>query len=226
VKNKLNWLEAFIVLTPFLLVIAFWNQLPPRVPVHWNLDGQIDRWGSKFSGILVLPLVSIATVALLHLLPWLDPKLRGKRNSSDRMSSVLPIFRVLFAGFFFVVFLLVLSVSLGASVSVGRIVVLSILLLLAGMGNYLGNLRPNYFIGLRTPWTLESAATWRATHRLGGRLIFFGSTVLLLAEFVVPERVFVFIFVAAALLLVVWSFVYSWRHFRTCAGADRTSSPT
>ena len=140
------------------------------------------------------------------------------------MNAVLPIFRVLFAGFFFVVFLLVLSVSLGASISVGRIAVSSILLLLAGIGNYLGNLRPNYFIGLRTPWTLESSETWRATHRLGGKLLFFGSSALLLAEFVVPERVFIFLFVGAALLLVVWSFVYSWRHFRLCAAADRTSS--
>lgn len=225
-KNKLNWLEGFLVLTPFLLVIAFWNRLPARVPVHWSLQGPIDRWGSKSSGMLVLPLVSFAIVAILHLLPWLDPKLSGKRKWSERMRTVLPIFRILFAAFFFVVFLLVLCVTLGASFSTGRIIVTGLLLLLAGVGNYLGNLRPNYFIGLRTPWTLESDATWRATHRLGGRLLFFGSITLLLAEFVFPERVFIFLFVAAALLLVVWSFVYSWRHFRTYAAADRTSSLT
>ena len=223
-KNKLNWLEAFLVLAPFLLVLAFWNQLPSRVPVHWNLQGQIDRWGSK-SGILILPLVSFGTVALLHLIPWLDPKLSRKRKWSERMSAVLPIFRLLFAAFFFVIFLLVLYATLGASVSVGRIIVTGLLLFLAGVGNYLGNLRPNYFIGLRTPWTLESDATWRATHRLGGRLLFFGSIILLLAEFIVPEQVFIFLFVAASLLLVVWSFVYSWRHFRMGAAAN-TSSPT
>ena len=222
-KHKLIWLEAFLVTAPFVVLIGFWNQIPQRVPLHWNLDGQIDRWGSKSSGMLLPPLISLATVALLHFVPWLDPKLRGKRSSVDRMTAVLPAFRILFAAFFLVVFLVVFGGSMGISISVGRILVSSILVLLAGIGNYFGNLRPNYFIGLRTPWTLESAATWRATHRLGGRLLFFGSTALLIAGFFVPERVFVFLFVAGALLLVVWSFLYSWHHFRTSAAVDRTS---
>jgi len=222
VKNKLNWLEAALVLAPFLLVLAFWNQLPARVPIHWNLAGEIDRWSSK-SSILLMPLTSCATVALLHLIPWLDPKLRRKRSSTERMNTVLPIFRLLFATFFFFTFLLVLCASLGAFLSVGRIITTSVLLFLAGIGNYLGKLRPNYFIGLRTPWTLESGETWRATHRLGGRLFFFGSIGLLLAEFLVPEPIFIFLSVTAALLLVVWSFVYSWRHFHMSARPDQSS---
>jgi uncharacterized membrane protein len=225
-KNKMTWLEALLVLAPFLLLAVFWNQIPERVPIHWNLNGQIDHWGSKSSGLLSLPLVSLVTVALLRFTPWLDPKLRGKRNWTDRMRAVLPIFRVLFAAFFFVVFLLVLCVSLGASLSVGRILVSSILLLLAGVGNFLGNLRPNYFIGLRTPWTLESDATWRATHRLGGRLLFFGAMALLLVEFILPQRLFFFLFFAATLLLVGWSFVYSWSHYRAGAAAGSASSST
>jgi uncharacterized membrane protein len=225
-KNKLTWLEALLVVTPFLLLAVFWNRIPARVPVHWNLDGQIDRWSPKSFGMFSLPLISLGTVAILHLVPWFDPKLRGKRNSADRMSAVLPIFRVLIAAFFLVVFLLTFCASLGISVSIGRILISSILLLLAGMGNYLGLLRRNYFVGLRTPWTLESDATWRATHRLGGRLLFFGSTAILVAGFFVPERVFFFLFITGTLLLVVWSFLYSWHHFRTCAAADRTSSST
>jgi uncharacterized membrane protein len=225
-KNKLNWLEAFLVLAPFLILIAFWNQIPQRVPLHWNVDGQIDRWASKSTGMFLLPLISLATVALLHLIPWLDPKLRGKLKWADRMDAVLPIFRILFAAFFLLVFLVVFGATIGISISVARILVSSVLVLLAGIGNYLGNLRPNYFIGLRTPWTLESAATWRATHRIGGRLLFFGSTFLLLAQFFVPERVFIFVFTAAALLLVVWSFLYSWNHFRTGSATDRTPSST
>jgi uncharacterized membrane protein len=225
-KNKLNWLEALLVIAPFLILIAFWNQIPQRVPLHWNVDGQIDRWGSKSSSMFMLPLISLATIALLHFVPWLDPKLRRQLNWADRMDTVLPIFRILFAAFFLVVFLVVFGATIGISISVGRILVSSILLLLAGIGNYLGNLKPNYFVGIRTPWTLESPATWRATHRLGGRILFFGSTALLVAEFFVPERVFVVLLTAGALLLVVWSFVYSWHHFRTCSAADRTSSST
>jgi uncharacterized membrane protein len=225
-KNKLTWLEAFLVIAPFLILIAFWNQIPQRVPLHWNVDGQIDRWGSKSSGMFLLPLISLATIALLHFVPWLDPKLRRQLNWADRMDAVLPIFRILFAAFFLVTFLVVFGATIGISISVGRILVSSILLLLAGIGNYLGNLKPNYFVGIRTPWTLESPATWRATHRLGGRLLFFGATALLIVEFFVSERVFVFFLAAGTLLLVVWSFLYSWHHFRTCSAADGTSSST
>ena len=217
-KNKVNWFEAFLVITPFVLLAVFWNQIPPRIPLQWTLDGQIGRWGSKTFGLLNLPLASLATVVILHFVPRFDPKLQGKQNSADRMSAVLPIFRILIASFFLVVFLLLFCAALGIYVSTGRILMTAILLLLAGMGNFLGILRPNYFIGLRTPWT--------ATHRVGGRLLFFGSTALLVAEFFVGEHVFFFLFITGTLLLVVWSFVYSWHHFRTCSVAERTSSST
>jgi uncharacterized membrane protein len=89
------------------------------------------------------------------------------------------------------------------------------LLLLAIMGNYLGNLRPNYFAGIRTPWTLESPETWRATHRLGGRLMFFGSLLLFVLQFFLSESAAVGILVTSVLLLAARGIFYSWHHFRT-----------
>ena len=89
-KNKLNWLEAFLVIAPFLILIAFWNQIPQRVPLHWNVDNQIDRWGSKSSSMFLLPLISLATVALLHVVPWLDPKLRRQRSAGREAATDLP----------------------------------------------------------------------------------------------------------------------------------------
>ena len=225
-KNKLNWLEAAFVLAPFLILLAFWDQIPERVPVHWNLNGQIDRWGSKSAGMLILPVFSLVTVAVLRFVPWVDPKLGRHLHWADRMGAVLPIVRILFAAFFLVTFIVVFSASLGAAVSVGRILVSTVLLFLAGLGNYLGNLRPNYFVGIRTPWTLESPETWRATHRLGGKLLFFGSIALLIAEFLIAERIFAVLLMAATLLYVAWGFVYSWRHFRSSAAADGTTSST
>jgi uncharacterized membrane protein len=85
------------------------------------------------------------------------------------------------------------------------------------VGNYLGNLRPNYFVGIRTPWTLEDPETWRATHRLGGRLMFFGGLILLLAQFVLSEGSCGLLFVGSILALAAWGFIYSWHHSRTHA---------
>lgn len=110
-----------------------------------------------------------------------------------------------------------LIVAFGYKIAATRVIVWCILLLLAILGNYLPNLRPNYFVGLRTPWTLESPETWRVTHRLGGKVMFFGSLLLLVLEFFVSEGVFAFLLASFILLLVLWAFVYSWYYFRTHA---------
>jgi uncharacterized membrane protein len=192
-----------------------WDKLPARVPIHWNLRGQIDGWASKPFGMLVLPVMSLGIIALLHVLPRFDPKLRRSGGAHGRMQSVLGILRLVLAVFFLALFCLQVAAALGHTVAVGRIMPAATLLLLAIIGNYLSTLRPNYFAGIRTPWTLESPATWRATHRLGGRLTFYGSLLLLLVQFFVSESTFGILFVTSVVLLVVWAFWYSWHHFHT-----------
>jgi uncharacterized membrane protein len=217
-KNKLNWLEAILLLAPFLVLTAYWNELPARVPIHWNAQGEIDGWSSKTTGMLVLPLTGLGVVALLHVLSWLDPKLR-RLDKSDRMHRVLQILRVTFAAFFAALFSVQIAAALGHTIASGRIMLVSILILFAIIGNYSQNLRPNYFVGIRTPWTLENPETWRATHRLGGRLMFFGSLLLLALQFFLSQAVAFLLLVTLSLLLVGWAFVYSWHHFRTHAAA-------
>jgi uncharacterized membrane protein len=213
-KNKLNWLEATLLVAPLIALLVLWNDLPARVPIHWNLRGEIDAWSSK-PFMLVLPLISLGIIVLLHVLPRFDPKLGRAAGGQGRMQSVLGILRLALAAFFGVIFWMLLAAALGHSVAAGRVVPVATLLLLATIGNYSSNLRPNYFIGLRTPWTLESSETRRATHRLGGRLMFFGSVLLLVLQFFLKESTFIFLFTASALLLVAWAVWYSWHHFRT-----------
>ncbi|MDQ2659208.1 MAG: SdpI family protein [Verrucomicrobiota bacterium] len=222
-KTKLRWVEGLFLLVPFLLLAALWQRIPARVPMHWNLDGQIDRWGPKGAGMLLLPLASIGIAATLRLVPRFDPRLRRDASPSDRMRSALQIVSLALVAFFFFIFLLVLAAALGFSVSFGRILVSILLALFVVLGNYLSVLRPNYFIGLRTPWTLENPETWRATHRLGGRLMVFGSLALLLLQFAVSERVFGFVAIGATLLFTGWSIFYSWHYFHTRDVADRLS---
>jgi len=167
-KNKLTWLELALVVAPFIALVVFWNQIPDRVPIHWNIPGEIDRWTSKAPGVLLLPLIGLGTVVLCHVVAWLDPKLRRNLKKTDRMNKVLQILRLTFAGFFDAIFAVQLVVALGYKIAAARVIVWCILLCLAILGNYLPNLRSNYFIGIRTPWTLENPETWRATHRLGG----------------------------------------------------------
>lgn len=218
-KLKLTWLEAFLLVTPFLLVACYWKDLPARVPVHWNLHNEIDGWTSKSSGLLILPLLNLGVIGLLHLLPRLDPKLRRRGDEQTRMPAVLAILRVTLAAFGLAIFCTQFFAALGRNVPTDRIVLSGTLLLCAVVGNYSSALRPNYFVGIRTPWTLENPDTWRATHRLGGRLMFFGSLVLLVLQFFLSATTFMIVFVTAILSLVVWAFWYSWHHFHALPAA-------
>jgi uncharacterized membrane protein len=214
-KNKLGWLEVVLLAAPFVALAIYWNDLPARIPMHWDFRGRIDGWGPKMPEVFLLPLTGVGLTALLHILQWLDPKLRRTSAEESLTPVVLQIVRIATLGLLDVIFFVQIATSLGRNVAGGRIIITSVLIFFVVLGNYLGNLRPNYFVGIRTPWTLENPETWRATHRLGGRLMFFGAFILLIAQFSLSERVFDFLFVASILSFVAWGFVHSWHHCRT-----------
>jgi uncharacterized membrane protein len=214
-KSKLSWLEVALLAAPCVVLAIYWNNLPARIPVHWNIRGQVDGWGGKIPGLFLLPFTMLGVVALLHILPRFDPRLQRISGDESRMPTVLPIIRIAFLALFNTIFFVQVAASLGKTVAGGRIIMTCLLLFFIVLGNYLGNVRPNYFVGIRTPWTLENSETWRATHRLGGRLMFFGALILLVAQVLLSEQIFSLLFVVSILSLVAWGFVYSWHHCRT-----------
>ena len=214
-KTKLSWLEAILLAAPFVVLAIYWNELPARVPTHWDFRGQVDGWSAKVPGIFLIPLTALGMVALLRVLPWFDPKLWRTSGEEGLMPTILPIVRIALLVLLGAIFFVQIAVSLGRTVPSGRIMMTCLLFFLVIMGNYLGNLRPNYFVGIRTPWTLENPETWRATHRLGGRLMFFGALILLFAQLFLSERICNLFFVVSILSLAAWGFVYSWHHCRT-----------
>jgi uncharacterized membrane protein len=218
-KTKLNWLELLLLAAPFVVLAIYWSDLPARVPLHWGMRGEVDWWSAKFPGLLVLPLTALGLALLLHRLRWLDPKMAGAPGVAGRMPAILPPVRITLLALFDTIFFLQITVSLGKEIAVGRILICATLLVFIVLGNYLGNLRPNYFIGIRTPWTLESPETWRATHRLGGRFMFFGGIGLLIAQFFLEQQTLSWLLLIAILALASWGILYSWHHFRTHAAA-------
>lgn len=205
------------MLAPAASLALVWRDLPTRIPTHWNLQGEIDRWGVKFPEILVLPVTILAVCLVLRALPRIDPKLRRSLGREDRMNTILPLLRVTLLALLNVAFLVQIAVSLGHNIAAGRVLMCATLALFLVLGNYLGNLRPNYFFGLRTPWTLENHETWRATHRLGGKVLVFGALLLLGLQFFCNAQAFGWIFGCSIIALAAWAFLYSWHHARTHA---------
>jgi uncharacterized membrane protein len=212
-KHRLDWLEAALLTLPFIVIAWFWERLPAQIPMHWNLAGEVDRWSSSRWEVLILPVLGLVTVLLIRFLPRIDPKLTAA-SETGRMPVALQAIRLALASCLVLVFAVQIAQALDAPVSGTRLVVLCVLLLFAIMGNYLGNLRQNYFVGIRTPWTLEDPNTWRATHRIGGQLLFFGSSLLIILGFIVSEPLLVSLAVTSLLAFVLWAFAYSWHDFR------------
>lgn len=172
-----RWLGFVVVL---LVLVAGWlayPHLPPRVPTHWNFRGEVDGYSSRFVATFVFPFVMLGLAALFQVLPKIDPRRTNYAKFSDTYWLIVNGI-LIFCG---IVEALVLANGLGAPVSIGRILPIGIGFLMIVIGNVLGRVQPNWFVGIRTPWTLSSDEIWRKTHRLGGRLFVIGGFLFILS---------------------------------------------
>jgi uncharacterized membrane protein len=167
---KINWrseiVSLLLIVAMFILATAVWNSMPDSIPVHFGLDGQPDRYGGKFEGLLSMPLTASGLYLLFFFLPRIDP--RGERYS--RFTGAYTVIRTAVIALLSSVQVVIILQAKGVAVDVSTIVTLSMGLLFVVLGNYMGKIRPNWFVGIRTPWTLSSEESWNKTHRLGGKL--------------------------------------------------------
>lgn len=186
-----DWPALFLLLLPFVLIAMYWNQIPEEIAMHWNSRGEIDRWGEKGFDVFFLPLISLGVYLLMIAIPYIDPK-RKSENQQKGLRAFRLIIPLLLTG----IFLVVLLQWIGVNFEVGKAIGLVITVFFLIIGNYLQSLRPNYFIGLRTPWTLESEDIWRKTHRLGSKVWVTCSLIMLVVWFFVSQDTFFDIFTA------------------------------
>ncbi len=134
-----------------------WSRVPDQIPVHWNAAGEVDGYGGRFMGLLLIPLVTLGMHLLFMVLPAIDPC----RTNYEGFAKVYAIFRGAIIAFTGAVYAATTLVALGHRVDMGRIITVSLGLLFIVLGSYLGKVRPNWFVGIRTPWTLSSRLSWR-----------------------------------------------------------------
>lgn len=197
-----------------------WGRVPDQIPVHWNAAGEVDGYGGRFMGLLLIPLVTLGMHLLFMVLPAIDPC----GTNYEGFAKVYAIFRAAILTFMGAVYAATTLVALGYSVDMAKVITVSLGLLFMGLGSLLSEVRPNRFVGIRTPWTLSSTRSWTKTHRLGGWL-FVASGVATLLSGVVRPRWGVFVMLGtilpSTLVLVAYSSVV-WRNDpdRTASGGD------
>lgn len=203
---RTEWFQWLLLAAMFGLALARWNSVPDRLPVHWGITGQVDRYGGRVEGLLVLPLMTLGLYVLLIILRRVDP---GRENY-ERFAGSWHALRNVFTAFLVVLYGLMHASFSGRPLAMNNVLLPALGLLLIFLGNVMGKLRPNWFIGIRTPWTLTSKQSWIRSHRAGGWVLIAGGLGFVAAGLI--DRLWltrlVMIGFGAAVIAVS---VYSWK---------------
>jgi uncharacterized membrane protein len=215
-----SWLQIALVALPFLVLVPLWDKFPQTVAIHWGIDGKPNGWAGKTVGLLLLPGITLAASVLIAYLPMLDRRVRGySPETQAQFREVVRLISLVITAFMSGIALLIDAVALGWKIDISFVVSLGMLLLLAFLGNYMPKLRPNRYVGVRTPWTLKSPEVWARTNRLFGRIMLWGSLALIPFCLLLPTPWFLGLLLAFLLLLGVGSMIYSYRCSRSLPGA-------
>ncbi|MDX2002511.1 MAG: SdpI family protein [Chitinophagales bacterium] len=202
-------IQIGLMLAALVLSLIFWNKMPDRIPIHYNLQGEIDNYGPKGMLFLLFPGIGLLVYAIIQLLPMIDPK----RNIRDYMDNFRSFGTILMA-FLFCLYLVQLLGILGYSHNLNQYIPMLIIFMMMALGNFFGKLRPNYFIGIRTPWTLENERVWIKTHRFAGYVWVLASIVMLIAFPFLKGNFLQGLFIAYIGVLVAAPVLYSFIIYR------------
>lgn len=201
-----------IVLAMLALSAWAWPQIRPdaQIPIHWGIDGRPDGYGSKAVGLLGIPLVGAAVVALLALLPRIEPR----RRNLERSGTAYVAIGVALSAFLGAMHLFAVRAALGGEADMAAVATIGTGVLFIVIGNYLGKTRSNWFFGIRTPWTLSSDRSWARTHRLGGLLFVAVGLAVLATTIVAGAPVALWVMLGGLMVGIAALFAYSYLVWR------------
>jgi uncharacterized membrane protein len=215
--SRTNLLSLALVVASFAMTAALYSRLPQSVPTHWNGRGVADGFMPKPWGPFVSPLVMAATCLLLMVIPWISP--RGYRV--EKFQSTFEIIQTTILAFLFLLTALVLLAGIGVAVPMDHAIYAGTCVLFLVLGNFMGKFTKNFFVGIRTPWTLASDEVWLRTHRLAGKLFVLAGAGLLVSALLGGGETPLLVAVAVAGGIPV---VYSYLLYRRIEGFKDGSS--
>lgn len=209
-KNKkaiaLMWALSLL---PFLLVAIAWPHLPEKVPTHWGMGGQVDAYSSRAT-LWLLCAINLPIAAGMQFLPRLDPKKANYEKFQpyyDFFGPLVPL-----------ILLVCIAVTLSESLWPGRIDVARVIMLMVGvlfliLGNMMGKVKTNWFMGIRTPWALSDPDVWNKTQRLGGWVFFLSGLVAASMALLAPVKLLFILLFAILIIGTALTYFMSWKWF-------------
>ncbi|HEX4735957.1 MAG TPA: SdpI family protein [Allosphingosinicella sp.] len=212
-RKSLAIVSLIMVLVLLAVGLAVGNRLPAdlRLPIHWGISGQPDRFSGKWPALLSPVVMTIVISLFFWFLPAIEPRTRNLSRSTGLYLWTWATLLLVCAA----VELTVVSVALHWNLRVEHIIIGSVGLTFVLIGNQLGKSRSMYMVGIRTPWTLSSEEVWIKTHRLGGKVMVLGGLLMIACSFLpLPSGLLVGISLAVIAALVGVPVVYSYLLWR------------
>lgn len=175
--NRSLLLSIGLIAVVIVMSMTAYPSLPDRIPTHWNLRGEIDGWSEKSWGVSLIPLTMTVLLLLFRALPWLSPKqftMNSFYSTYEFIVLILLTYLVYMQG-------VMLWSAIHPHFNATRAIAGGLCLMFATLGNVLGKVRRNFWVGIRTPWTIASERVWNTTHRLAAKLFVCAGAVGLLA---------------------------------------------
>jgi len=208
--KKITAAIVLIILLSFIVgICAYQNIQGDIIASHWNSEGNVNGYMSKFWGIFLVPLMSVGLYLLFLLIPRIDPL----KKNIQKFRKEYDLFILIFILFLFLVFVLTILTNLGYGFNMVFVIMPAIGLLFFYLGIIMKKLKRNWFIGIRTPWTLSSDIVWDKTHKLGSVLFKIMGVIFFLGILFPPKYLIWFILVPV-FIIVIWLFLYSYLEYQ------------
>jgi len=202
---KTEWFSVVVIILAFLAGFYFWSRLPAQVPTHWDFAGQVNGYSSPLLAAFLLPLMMLVLYLVFLVLPYLDPK-------KEQYASFAPVyhhFKDLIVAFLFIIFMLTDLNGLGYDINIGLWTPLLIGGLFVIIGFLLDKVKMNWFLGIRTPWTLSSETVWNKTHQLSSRVLMLAGLIIA-STVLVPAAWRMALFIIAIAIVALGLPIYSY----------------
>jgi uncharacterized membrane protein len=197
-----------IVLVSFIISFYYYPQIPNKMASHWNSKGQIDGYMPKFQGLFLMPFILVGLFLIFIAIPKIDPL----KTNIEKFRKYYDGLFILFFIFMFLIHLQIILWNLGIKLNPNIIIPIGSGILFFYVGILSKNIKRNWFIGIRTPWTLSSERVWEKTHRIGGKLFKIAGIISFAGVFF--QNYALFFILIPIILVSIYAVIYSYIEFR------------
>lgn len=199
---------AVIVLLSFAIGVYLYPQMPERLASHWNSAGEVDSYMPKFWGIFLMPIISAGMLLMFMLIPKIDPL----KANFIKFRKYYDGFIVMIMLFMLYIYLLTLGWNLGKRFDMTRMITPAIGLLFYYVGVLMEHAKRNWFVGIRTPWTLSNDIVWDKTHKIGAKLFKISGVIALLG--IILPKYSILLMAAPAIISSLYLVIYSFFEYQ------------